>query len=92
VKTKKNNIIVGDLVLIDHDEGSGKIAASLHLPPTVKEKMQVGCVVRTVPGYAVLLNGSATEGGFEEKKYLIMPHAAIPALVRTKLAVEGKAA
>jgi chaperonin GroES len=92
MKTKKNNIIVGDRVLIDQDEGSGKIAASLHLPPTVKEKVQAGCAVKTRPGYTVLLKDPGMEGGFEEKKYLIMPHAAIPALARTELADEGRAA
>jgi hypothetical protein len=92
MKTKKKNILVGDRVLIDQGEGSGQIAASLQLPPTVKEKVQVGCVVRIGPGYAVLLKGSATEGGFEVKKHFTVPHSAIPALVRMKLAVEGEAA
>ena len=92
MKTKKKNILVGDRVLIDQDEGSGKIAASLHLPSTVKEKVQVGCMVKTGPGYANLLKDAATNGGFEVKKYLIVPHAAILALARTELAYEGVAA
>jgi hypothetical protein len=92
MKTRRNIIIVGDRVLIEQDEGSGKIAASLYLPPTVMEKAQVGCAVKTGPGYAVLPKDSAMESGFEEKKYLIVLHTAISALVQTELAGEGRAA
>ncbi|GAB4482514.1 MAG: co-chaperone GroES family protein [Thermodesulfovibrionales bacterium] len=38
--------------------------------------------------YAIFLRDSAVEIEFEEKKYLIVPHSAILALVRTDLVVE----
>jgi hypothetical protein len=92
MKTRRNIIIVGDRVLIEQDEGSGKIAASLYLPPMVKEKVQAGCVVKTARANAILLKGPAMESGFEEKKYRIVLRAAISALVLTELAGEGRAA
>jgi hypothetical protein len=92
MKTKKNIIIVADRVPIDLDEGSGKIGACLYHPPTVKERVQVGRLVMTVPGCTILLKGSAKEGKFEEKKYLIALLSAIPALVRTEFADESEAA
>jgi len=39
--------------------------------------------------YALFLKDSAMEIEFEEKKYLIVPHSAILALVRTELSDEG---
>lgn len=39
--------------------------------------------------YALFLKESAMEIEFEEKKYLIVPHSAILALVRTELSDEG---
>jgi co-chaperonin GroES (HSP10) len=39
--------------------------------------------------YAIFLKDSAMEIEFEEKKYLIVPHSAILALVRTELSEEG---
>ena len=39
--------------------------------------------------YAIFLKDSAMEIEFEEKKYLIVPHAAVLALVRTELSEEG---
>ncbi len=39
--------------------------------------------------YAIFLKDSAMEIEFEEKKYLIVPHAAILALVRTELSEEN---
>jgi len=39
--------------------------------------------------YAIFLKELSTEIEFEEKKYLIVPHSAILALVRTELADEG---
>jgi co-chaperonin GroES (HSP10) len=39
--------------------------------------------------YAIFLKDSAMELEFEEKKYLIVPHSAILALVRTELSDEG---
>jgi co-chaperonin GroES (HSP10) len=39
--------------------------------------------------YAIFLKDPAMEIEFEEKKYLIVPHAAILALVRTELSDEG---
>lgn len=39
--------------------------------------------------YAIFLKDAATEIEFEEKKYLIVPHSAILALVRTELSEEG---
>jgi co-chaperonin GroES (HSP10) len=38
--------------------------------------------------YAIFLRDAAVEIEFEEKKYLIVPHSAILALVRTDLVVE----
>ncbi len=40
--------------------------------------------------YAIFLKESAMELEFEEKKYLIVPHSAILALVRTELSDEGQ--
>ena len=42
--------------------------------------------------YAIFLKDSAMEIEFEEKKYLIVPHSAILALVRTELAEDGETA
>ncbi len=39
--------------------------------------------------YAIFLKDSAMEIEFEEKKYLIVPHSAILALVRTELSEES---
>ncbi len=39
--------------------------------------------------YAIFLKDSAMEIEFEEKKYLIVPHSAILALVRTELAEDS---
>jgi len=39
--------------------------------------------------YAIFLKDAAMEIEFEEKKYLIVPHSAILALVRTELYEEG---
>ena len=39
--------------------------------------------------YAIFLKDPAMEIEFEEKKYLIVPHSAILALVRTELSDEG---
>jgi len=39
--------------------------------------------------YAIFLKDAAMEIEFEEKKYLIVPHSAILALVRTELSEEG---
>jgi co-chaperonin GroES (HSP10) len=39
--------------------------------------------------YAIFLKDAAMEIEFEERKYLIVPHAAILALVRTELSEEG---
>ncbi len=39
--------------------------------------------------YAIFLKDSAMELEFEDRKYLIVPHAAILALVRTELSEEG---
>jgi len=39
--------------------------------------------------YAIFLKDSAMEIEFEEKKYLIVPHAAILALVRTELSEDN---
>lgn len=39
--------------------------------------------------YAIFLKESSVEIEFEEKKYLIVPHTAILALVRTELVEEG---
>ena len=39
--------------------------------------------------YAIFLKDAAMEIEFEEKKYLIVPHSAILALVRTELTDEG---
>jgi len=39
--------------------------------------------------YAIFLKEAAMEIEFEEKKYLIVPHSAILALVRTELSDEG---
>ena len=39
--------------------------------------------------YAIFLKDAAMEIEFEEKKYLIVPHSAILALVRTELEEEG---
>jgi len=39
--------------------------------------------------YAIFLKDPAMEIEFEEKKYLIVPHAAILALVRTELSEDG---
>lgn len=39
--------------------------------------------------YAIFLKDSAMEIEFEERKYLIVPHSAILALVRTELSEEG---
>jgi chaperonin GroES len=123
MKAKKNLVIVGDRVLIDPDEGTGKTSSGLYLPPTVKEKEKVatGYVVKTGPGYAVhdpgiseepwatgakkevkyiplqasegdyaiFLRESAIEIEFEDKKYLIVPHSAILALVRVEI-TEGE--
>jgi chaperonin GroES len=123
MKAKKNLVIVGDRVLIDPDEGTGKTSSGLYLPPTVKEKEKVatGYVVKTGPGYAVhdpgiseepwaavgkkevkyiplqasegdyaiFLRESAVEIEFEDKKYLIVPHSAILALVRVEI-TEGE--
>jgi chaperonin GroES len=123
MKAKKNLVIVGDRVLIDPDEGTGKTSSGLYLPPTVKEKEKVatGYVVKTGPGYAVhdpniseepwatgakkevkyiplqasegdyaiFLRESAIEIEFEGKKYLIVPHSAILALVRVEI-TEGE--
>jgi chaperonin GroES len=123
MKAKKNLVIVGDRVLIDPDEGTGKTSSGLYLPPTVKEKEKVasGYVVKTGPGYAVhdpniseepwatgmkkevkymplqsnegdyaiFLRESAVEIEFEDKKYLIVPHSAILALVRIEI-TEGE--
>jgi co-chaperonin GroES (HSP10) len=40
--------------------------------------------------YAIYLKDSAMEIEFEEKKYLIVPHSAILALVRTELSDDGE--
>ena len=124
MKAKKDLIIIGDRVLVDPDEGTGKTSSGLYLPPTVKEKERVaaGYVVKTGPGYAVhdpgvseepwasskkkevkyiplqasegdyaiFLRESGVEIEFEGKKYLIMPHSAILALVRVEI-TEGEA-
>jgi co-chaperonin GroES (HSP10) len=123
MKAKKNLIIVGDRVLIEPDEGTGKTSSGLYLPPTVKEKEKAasGYVIKTGPGYAVhepgvsdepwaagkrkevkyiplqasqgdfaiFLRESAVEIEFEGKKYLIVPHSAILALVRVEI-TEGE--
>jgi chaperonin GroES len=39
--------------------------------------------------YAIFLKDAAMEIEFEEKKYLIVPHSAILALVRTELSEDG---
>jgi len=39
--------------------------------------------------YAIFLKDAAMEIEFEEKKYLIVPHSAILALVRTEISEEG---
>jgi co-chaperonin GroES (HSP10) len=119
MKVKKNLIIVGDRVLIDPDEGTGKTNSGLYLPPTVKEKEKVisGYIVKTGPGhavhdpglsdepwetskkkevkyiplqaaegdYAIFLRENSVEIEFEDKKFLIVPHSAILALVRTDI-------
>jgi len=124
MKAKKDLIIIGDRVLVDPDEGTGKTSSGLYLPPTVKEKERVaaGYVVKTGPGYAVhdpsvseepwdagrkkevkyiplqasegdyaiFLRESGVEIEFEGKKYLIVPHSAILALVRVEI-TEGEA-
>ncbi len=38
--------------------------------------------------YAIVLKDSASDVGFDAKKYLIVPHSAILALVRTELTAE----
>ncbi len=40
--------------------------------------------------YAIFLKDAAMEIEFEEKKYLIVPHSAILAIVRTELSDEGE--
>lgn len=119
MKAKENLIIVGDRVLVEPDEGSGKTSSGLYLPPTVKEKEKVqgGYVIKTGPGYpvhdptvseepwaagqkkevryvplqavegdyAIFLKEASIEIEFEDKKYLIVPHTAVLALVRTEL-------
>ncbi|MEW6584791.1 MAG: co-chaperone GroES family protein [Nitrospirota bacterium] len=124
MKAKKNLIVIGDRVLIDPEEGSGKTSSGLYLPQTVKEKEKVasGYVVKTGPGYAVhepgvseepwasgrtketkyiplqaaegdyaiFLRDSAVEIEFEDKKYLIVPHSAILALVRVEIEQESE--
>ena len=42
--------------------------------------------------YAIFLKDAAMEIEFEEKKYLIVPHSAILALVRTDIADDGEIA
>jgi chaperonin GroES len=119
MKAKKSLIVVGDRVLVEPDEGTGKTSSGLYLPQTVKEKEKVvgGYVVKAGPGYpvhdpsvsqepwvvpdkkdikyiplqanegdyAIFLRESAIEIEFEEKKYLIVPHSAILALVRIEI-------
>jgi chaperonin GroES len=76
MKAKKNLVIVGDRVLIDPDEGTGKTSSGLYLPPTVKEKEKVatGYVVKTGPSYAVHDPNISEEpwavGGKKEVKYI----------------------
>jgi co-chaperonin GroES (HSP10) len=52
---RKQNIIVGDRVLIQPDTGEKKSAAGLYLPPSVIEKQDVhgGIVVEVGPGIPV---------------------------------------
>ena len=121
MKAKKNLLVVGDRVLIDHDDRLERTTAGLYLPPTVKERdrVQGGYIVKVGPGYpisdaissvdepwssrkqrdlkfvplqaqegdyAIFLKEAAVEIEFDAKKYLIVPHSAILALVRTELA------
>lgn len=118
MKTRKNIILVGDRILVEPDENTGKSAAGLYLPPTIKEKEKVrgGTVVKKGPGYpvhdpsageepwaerkspvkyvpleaaegdyALFLRHEAIEIEFEGKKYVIVPHSSILALVRTEI-------
>ncbi|HHN64748.1 MAG TPA: co-chaperone GroES [Nitrospirae bacterium] len=115
--TKKEIIIVGPRVLISPDETEGRTPSGLYLPPTVKEKEEVGggLVIKTGPGYpvpdttqgsepwaesqrplyiplqaregdyAIFLKKDAVEIEYEDKKYLIVPHSSILALIRTSI-------
>ncbi len=120
MRTKKEIIIVGPRVMISPDSGEEKTSSGLYLPPTVKEKEEVGggFIIKTGPGYplanspqseepwaeenkpvyiplqaqegdyAIFLKKDAVEIEFEEKKYLIVPHSSILALVRTVITEE----
>lgn len=71
----KELILVGDRVLIEPDEGSGKTESGLYLPEGVKEKerMQAGTVVKIGPGYPLVdpatLEQEPWASAKPEKKY-----------------------
>ena len=52
---KKELLVVGDRVLVAHDEGQERTDTGLYLPQGVqeKEKVQGGRIVKTGPGYPI---------------------------------------
>ena len=56
---------------------------------SAKKEVKYVPLQATEGDYAIFLKDAAMEIEFEEKKYLIVPHSAILALVRTELSDEG---
>ena len=96
MKATKKLIVIGDRVLIELDESRERTTTGLYLPPTVKEtwsakkreELKYIPLQATEGDYAIFLKDAAIEIEFEGKKYHIVPHSAILALVRTEFAEE----
>lgn len=84
---------LADRVLIEPKEAETKTAAGLYIPDTAKEKPQQGTVVAAGPGkkdepmevkvgdQVIYGKYAGTEVTFEDKKYLIVKHSDILAIV-----------
>ena len=84
---------LADRVLIEPKEAETKTAAGIYIPDTAKEKPQQGTVVAAGPGkkdepmevkvgdQVIYGKYAGTEVNFEDKKYLIVKHSDLLAVL-----------
>jgi co-chaperonin GroES (HSP10) len=82
-ENRKQLIVVGDRVLVKPEEGEERSKVGLYLPSTAvdTQAVQGGRIVAT-GDYALFFRKAAVEITFEGERYLVVPQAAILALVR----------
>ena len=82
----KKILVVGDRVLITPDDGEERTRVGLYLPAMEKTPRFRPMQAR-VGDQAIFFRKAAVEISFEDKKYLVVPQAAILVLVRNEIPI-----